>query len=164
MIDYVAIPKERMKILRKDEKLVEKIEKFGDSKIKLNEEISIECEDSIKALRIKQVIKAFGRGFDLDVALNLLDEEFYLEVINIKEFSGKSRTRLVTLKGRLIGTNGKTKKLIENFADVKLSIYGKTISVIGKWDRVMVAKQAIEMILSGSLHSTVYRFLERKRK
>lgn len=163
MIDFVAIPKQRIKILKTDRKLVEKIEKLSDSKIKLNEEVSIECEDPLKLLRVKEVVKAFGRGFDIDVALNLLDEEYYLEIIDIKDFTGKSRNRLITLKGRVIGTEGKTKKLIEKFADVKISIYGKTVGIIGKWDRVTIAKKAVEMILLGSLHSTVYRFLEQQR-
>lgn len=163
MIDFVSIPRQRIKILKTDRRLVEKIEKLSDSKIKLNEEVSIECEDVLKLLRVKEVIKAFGRGFDIEVALNLLDEEYYLEVIDIKDFAGKSRSRLITLKGRVIGTEGKTKKLIEKFADVKISIHGKTISIIGKWDRVIIAKKAVEMLLLGSLHSSVYRFLEKER-
>ena len=164
MIDFVTIPKERMKILRNDRSAVEKLEKLSDSKIELNEEVSIECEDSLKLLRVKEVVKAFGRGFDLEATLDLLDEEYSLHLVEIKDFAGKSRNRIVTLKGRVIGTGGKTKKLIENFAEVKISIYGKTIAIIGKWDRVMIAKKAIEMILLGSLHSTVYRFLEKQRR
>jgi len=164
MIDFVAITKERMKILRNDTKAVEKLEKLSDSKIELNEEVSIECDDSLKLLSVKEVVKAFGRGFDLEDALNLLDEEYFLQFIEVKDFAGKSRNRMTVLKGRVIGTGGKTKKMIENFAEVKISIYGKTIGIIGKWDRVVTAKKAIEMILSGSLHATVYRFLEKQRR
>jgi ribosomal RNA assembly protein len=71
---------------------------------------------------------------------------------------------MLTLKGRVIGTNGKTKKLIENFTETKLAIYGKTICIIGRWDRVVIAKKSIEMLLSGRLHTTVYRFLEKQRR
>ncbi|MEM5843952.1 MAG: KH domain-containing protein [Candidatus Aenigmatarchaeota archaeon] len=163
MIDYIAIPEERLKVLRKNKKLIEQLEKFTDSKIEINEEISIECEDPLRLMRIKEVLKAFGRGFDFNVALNLLDEDYYLEIIDIKDYSKKSRNRMITLRGRVIGTEGKTKKLIEKYADVKISIYGKTISIIGKWDKIMIAKKAIEMLLSGSLHSSVYRFLEKQR-
>ncbi|MCS7105876.1 MAG: KH domain-containing protein [Candidatus Aenigmarchaeota archaeon] len=162
MIDYIAIPEERLRILRKNKKFIEQLEKFTDSKIEINEEISIECENPLTLLRIKEVLKAFGRGFDFNVALNLLDEDYYLEIINIKDYS-KSRNRMITLRGRVIGSEGKTKRLIEKYADVKVSIYGKTISIIGKWDKIMIAKKAIEMILSGSLHSSVYKFLEKQR-
>jgi ribosomal RNA assembly protein len=160
MIDFVAIPRERMKFLEK--KHVEGLEKLAEVKIKQNEDISIESEDSIKIMRVKLVLKAFGRGFDFDDALNLLDEDYVLESIELREY-GKSRERILTLKGRVIGTNGKMKKMVEECAEVKVAIYGKTISIIGRWDKIMVAKQAIEMILTGSLHETVCRFLEKKR-
>ncbi|MEM7825574.1 MAG: hypothetical protein QW412_01795, partial [Candidatus Aenigmatarchaeota archaeon] len=81
MIDYIVIPEERMKILRRNKNFIEQLEKFTDSQIELNEEICIDCEDSIKALRIKEVLKAFGRGFDFNTALNLLDEDYYFEII-----------------------------------------------------------------------------------
>jgi len=164
MIDFVRIPEEKLKILKKDKKIIEQLKKLSEVKIKLNEEISIESKDSLKILRVKLVVQAFGRGFDFDTALNLLDEDFYLECINIKEFTGKSRTRMTTLKGRLIGTKGKTKKMIEKFSETKIAIYGKTISIVGRWEGLTIAKQSIEMILQGSLHSTVYRFLERSKK
>lgn len=159
MIDFVTIPKIRLKKFREVKK---KLEDLAEVKIDVDDEAKIEGEDPIRILRVKQAIKAFGRGFDFDDALNLLDEDFNLEVIDIKQFSGKSRRRLVTLRGRAIGTGGRTKRQIERLAEVKIAIYGKTISIIGKWDKVMLARQALEMLLSGSLHKTVYKFLERK--
>ena len=163
MIEFISIPRERIKILKNDRKAVDKLENLSETKIKFNEEVSIESEDVLKILRVKEVVKSFGRGFELEDALNLLDEEYYLETIDIKEFSGKSRNRMITLKGRVIGEKGKTKKLIEKYADVKISIYGKTIGIIGKWNTIMIAKKAIEMLLLGSLHSTIYKFLEKNR-
>lgn len=162
MIDFVAIPEERIKILKRDRKWKELLKKFSDAIVELNEEVTIECEDPFQLLRLKEVFKAFGRGFDFNVALNLLDEEYYLEIIEVKEFSGKSRKRQIVLKGRVIGTKGKMKKMIEKYCDVKIAIYGKTISILGKWKNVRKAKKAIEMLLSGAMHSRVYRFLERK--
>jgi ribosomal RNA assembly protein len=164
MIDFVRIPEERLKILRRDRKLKEQLEEFTESKIELNEDISVECEDPLKILRIKMVLQAFGRGFDFDTAMNLLDEEYSLELIELKEYSGKSRERMIALKGRAIGTQGKSKKLIENYTETNISIYGKTICIIGRWNRVMLAKKAVEMLLNGSLHNTVYRFLEKAKK
>ena len=56
-----------------------------------------------------------------------------------------------------------TRKLVEKNTGVKIAIYGKTISIIGKWDNVMLAKQAVEKLLLGSKHSTVYKFLEERK-
>jgi len=162
MIDFIVIPEERMKILKKDEKWREQLKKLSDAKIKLNDEISIESEDTFQVLRLKEVMKAFGRGFDFDSALNLLDEDYFLEVIEINDFCGKSKKRQTVLKGRVIGTKGKMKKMVEKYCDVKVAIYGKTISILGIWNNVRKAKQAIEMLLEGRMHTTVYKFLERQ--
>ena len=35
---------------------------------------------------------------------------------------------------------------------------------IGKIDQVEIAKEAVRMLVRGSLHGTVYRFLHRKRR
>lgn len=164
MIGFVAIPEERMKILRKKKKLVKKLEDLTGVKIKLDENVEIECEDSIKLMRIKSVIKAFGRGFDFEDALCLLDDEYELCIIDAKDFAGKSTRRLGELRGRVIGTKGKSKAIIEKLADVKLSIYGKTISIIGKWNGVQCARQAVCMLLEGRKHGSVYKFLEENIK
>lgn len=164
MIDFIVIPEERIKILRKDRKWEEKFKKFSDVKISLNEDVTIEGEDPIAVMRAKEVMKAFGRGFDFDTSMSLLDEVYSLETIELKHFAGKSRTRQIVLKSRVIGTRGKMKKMIERRTDVKIAIYGKTISIIGKWDDVQTAKEAIEMLLSGAMHNTVYRFLERQKR
>ena len=163
MIDFIKIPEERMKKLRKNERFLKNLENLTECKIRINEEIEIECEDPLKILRVKEVLKAFGRGFDFEDSLKLLDEEYYLEIIDIKDFSGKSKNRMKVLKGRVIGSEGKAKKMIERYTDTKISIYGKTISIIGKWDKIIIAKKAVEMLLSGSLHSSVYKFLEKQK-
>ena len=49
-------------------------------------------------------------------------------------------------------------------AEVDMAIYGKTVSLIGEMDNIMVAKEAIEMILNGSRHKSVYGFLEHKKE
>lgn len=163
MIELVRIPEERLKSLKRG-KFKDLLEKFTETKIELGDDISIESEDPLKILRIKMVLQAFGRGFDFDTAMNLLDEDYILDIIEMKNYSGKSRNRMVELKGRVIGTKGKSKKMIEDATETKISIYGKTICIIGRWDRIMHARKAIEMLLNGSLHNTVYRFLEKVKR
>jgi ribosomal RNA assembly protein len=162
MITIVAIPEKRMKFLKKDGKWKKQLKKLSDIKVKLNEDVTIETKDPLQVLRVKEVFRAFGRGFEFEDALDLFDEDNFLEVMKVKEFSGKSKRRQVTLKGRIIGTGGRTKKLIEKYCNVKVAIYGKTISILGRWDNVKVARQAVDMLLEGAMHSTVYRFLEKK--
>jgi ribosomal RNA assembly protein len=164
MIDFVSIPRERMDEI---DKLKKKLEELTNVKIEVSRDekntLSIEDKDSLNVMCCSQVVQAFGRGFDVDTALNLLDDDYKLEIVSIQEYAGKSKQRLVTLRGRLIGTKGKTKAAIEEAAGVKLAVYGKTVSIIGRWDRVSVARQAVEMILRGCKHNSVYRFLEEQK-
>ena len=44
-----------------------------------------------------------------------------------------------------------------------MTIYGNTVALIGSSVSMPVAKHAIELILNGSEHATVYRYLEGER-
>lgn len=160
MKDFIKIPNKRELILRKNKKLKEKIEELTKTKIGFNDEISIEGE-SLDVYQAKHILKAFGRGFDIDDCLYLLEDEYGLEIIDLSEFT-KSKNRLITLKGRIIGTGGKTKNYIEKLAKVKIRISGKTVGIIGKWDKINIAKEAIMKIIQGRRHQTVYRWLEQQ--
>ena len=157
MIDFVRIPEERMKLLKADPRIQKKLKDLCDCEFRYLEDVEIESDDSLKVFRVKEVVNAFGRGFNIDDALALLDEIYYLQIIEIES---KSKDRITVLKGRVIGREGGTKKIIEKISGAKISIYGKTISIIGRWDEVQIAKEAIDLILSGSKHSTVYQFLK----
>ncbi len=158
----VKIPAQRARLLLKnDGKLLKEFEKITNVKLEVNQdEVAFEVDDPIKAMSIKQVLTAFGRGFSLDDALYLLDDSYGLEIIDITDFVGKSKSRLVTMRGRVIGTEGKTKRTIENATGTKIAVYGKTVSIIGPWDKIPKARRAVEMILEGAMHNTVYRWLE----
>ncbi len=45
----------------------------------------------------------------------------------------------------------------------EVSVYGNTVGIIGDFLEMDIAKNAVVMLLSGSEHSTVYRYLERRR-
>lgn len=160
MKDFIRMPNKRRLLLKKNKKMREIIEKMTGTKIEINDEISI-GGGNFKVYQAKQVLKAFGRGFDVNVALYLLEDEYGLEVINLTDFI-KSRERLKTLKGRIIGTGGKTKKYIEKFAEVDLSVFGKTVSIIGNWEKINIAKEAIMKIIGGCTHQALYRWLEQQ--
>lgn len=161
MIDFVLIPAERAEEL---EKIKKEFELAAGAKIDINREtneVRIDCKDALEMMRVKDMVRAFGRGFELQDVKDLLDENYKFESINIKEYAGKSKSRLVTLRGRVIGKNSKVKQTLEQLANVKIAIYGKTVSIIGRWDCVQHAREAIELILAGRKHGTAYRYLER---
>jgi ribosomal RNA assembly protein len=118
--------------------------------------------DPVMALKAKDIVQAIGRGFSEERAFRLLDDEVYLEVLDIKDFA-RSRARVEQIRGRLIGTRGKTRRIIEELTSVDVSIMGHTVSLIGPTFELAIAREAVVMLLRGSEHATVYRFLERKR-
>jgi len=160
MIDYLKIPEIRLRVLKKNEELRKRIERETGTKISINEDLKIEGE-SFNIYQAKQILRAFGRGFDIDDCLKLLDDEYGLEIIDLTDFT-RSRNRLTVIKGRVIGTKGKTKKFIEEYTKTKISVFGKTVSIIGKWENINIAKEAIMRLIRGSSHQSVYKWLERR--
>jgi len=170
---FVKIPQERIGALIGLEGQVKAvIEK------KLSIELQVESEtggvtitllptasDPTVLFRAKEIVNAIGRGFSPERAFRLLDDdEALLEIMDLRETLGRSQSDIKRLSGRVIGKNGKTRRLIEELTEASISVYGHTISVIGNPDQTEAAKEAILMLIRGSQHSTVYRFLHRKRR
>lgn len=123
------------------------------------------AQDPTVLFRAKEIVMAIGRGFSPEHAFRLLeDDESVLEVIDLRETVGKSQSDMKRLKGRVIGKEGKTRRIIEELTEANVSVYGHTISIIGNIDQVEAAKEAIQMLIKGSLHGAVYRFLHKKRR
>lgn len=170
---YVKIPQERIgALIGPDGRGKERIEKKLSVTLQINSEtgdveiaLNPEAQDPSLLLRAKEVVTAIGRGFSSERAFALLeDEEVTLTVIDLRELVGRSQSDMKRLKGRVIGQNGKTRRIIEESTEAKISVYGHTISIIGTLDQEEAAKEAIYMLLEGSQHRTVYRFLNRKRR
>jgi ribosomal RNA assembly protein len=113
----------------------------------------------------KDVVTALGRGFSPEHAFRLVrDEEAVLDILDLRAVFGKSEADIKRVKGRIIGMNGKTRAIIEELTDTNVAVYGHTVAIIGTMDQLQVAREAIEMLIKGSMHGTVYRFLHRKRR
>ena len=123
------------------------------------------AQDPTVLFRAKEVVTAIGRGFSPENAFRLLkDDETMLEVIDLRETVGRSLSDMKRLKGRVIGKEGKTRRIIEELTEADICVYGHTISIVGEIDQVAIAKEAVRMLIRGSLHGTVYRFLHKKRR
>ena len=129
----------------------------------------VQIEDSkafepILVLKVRDVVRAIGRGFSPDHAIRLFQDDTYLDVIDLTEYVGKAVKDLERVRARIIGTNGKTRRTIEESTGAEVSILGKTVGIIGEMNEVAAAREAVEMLLDGAAHGTVYKFLERKHK
>lgn len=142
------------------------IQKQTKTKIDVSKDgdVFIQSDDGLNCFLASNIIKSIGRGFNPDIAITLLDEENHFELIDITEFTGKSQKKFRRIKARVIGREGRARKLLERLTKCNISVYGKTVCVIGPVESCILAKQAIEKLLKGSKHGNVYKFLEKGKK
>ncbi len=120
--------------------------------------------EPVLALKVRDVVRAIGRGFAPEKAFRLFQDDTYLDVLDVTDFVGKDTKDVARVRARLIGTRGKTRASIEDASGAHVSIYGKTVALLGEIEEVQIAREAVEMILDGAPHTAVYKFLERRRK
>jgi ribosomal RNA assembly protein len=170
---FLKIPRERVGVLIGPEG---KTKKHIEEKLSVELQIDSEAGDVIIALaekaddpstlfKAKDLVTAIGRGFSPEHAFRLVrDEEAMLDLIDLRSVFSKSDADIKRVQGRIIGMNGKTRRIIEELTDTSVSVYGHTVGIIGTVEQVQIAREAIEMLVKGSMHGTVYRFLQRKRR
>jgi ribosomal RNA assembly protein len=163
----IKIPLDRVAVLiGKNGEKKKELEEDTHTKIIIDSkegDVTVTGEDAIDLFTTREIIKAVGRGFNPDIAKQLLKQDNVLEIINIQDFSGKARDSQERLKGRVIGREGKTRTLIEDLTDTNVSVYGKTVAIIGNPENTAAARRAIILLLTGSMHSAVYKMLEGRR-
>jgi ribosomal RNA assembly protein len=170
---FLKIPRERIGVLigpngdiKKyvERTLLVKLEiesETGGVKIVLAENV----EDPSLLFKAKDVVNAIGRGFSPELAFRLIrGEEAFLDIIDLRAIFGKSESDIRRVKGRIIGMEGKTRRIIEELTETNVCVYGYTVGLIGDIEQVQAAREAIQMLIRGSIHSKVYRFLHRKRR
>jgi ribosomal RNA assembly protein len=169
---FVRIPKERVGVLVGadgkvksyiEEKLGVKLEVESDSG-GVTAVLNDEATDPSLLFRAKDVVTAIGRGFTPEDALRLIrDDDAIFDLVDLRDTFGRSESDIKRVKGRIIGMNGKTRRLIEELTNADVVVYGHTIGIIGTFEQANVARNAVQMLIDGSQHHTVYRFLQRKR-
>ena len=170
MVEYsneLKIPKERIAVLIGIKGSTKReIEKATNSKIEIDSkegDIIVSGEDALSLMTAREVLRAIGRGFNPDIALLALKSDYTFELFNISDFA-KSQNDAIRLKGRVIGSEGKSRHQLEELTETNICVYGKTIGIIGRMENVGIAKRAVDMLLKGSTHPSVYSWLEKTRR
>jgi len=153
----LKIPQERESKLDQ-----QKIEELLKVEIKVNQgnEITIEGEDPLEEIRAYNIVKAVGRGFSIESALKLLEDNSSICIIDVGDYANTDNSK-VRLKGRVIGREGKAKRKIEEDTNTKICVYGKTVSIIGKVQNVEIAKKTVELLLEGRSHSSAFNWMQK---
>ncbi len=166
--EFVRVPKDRIAVLiGKNGSAKRGIEKKTKSRISIesaNGEVEISSKEALLGLKAASIIKAVARGFSPERAMQLINDDYILDVIDISEFVGKSEKAIAQRKSRIIGAKGTAREAIEELTGTEISAYGKTVSIIGSAEDAEIAHEAIEMLIRGAEHKTVYDFLERRTR
>ncbi|HJJ55424.1 MAG TPA: KH domain-containing protein [Methanocorpusculum sp.] len=169
MTQEIRIPNERIAvIIGKQGQTRRYLEKQMNVSLKVDSDDGIvtitNADDPVSEIRSMDPIKAIGRGFSPQHALKLFDDEDnVLDVIDLSD-DANTPQKLYRIRGRIIGKSGKSREQIENMTNTYISIFGKTVGIIGSPDHVANAREAILMLIGGSDHSTVFKFLDQKNK
>ncbi|MCX8199891.1 MAG: hypothetical protein N3G76_00290 [Candidatus Micrarchaeota archaeon] len=127
--------------------------------------VEFESEDPFIELKGKDVLIALGTGgVPYRDALRLFSDELILKVVDISEISGDNERDVHRIMARIIGTDGKTKKIIEQITEVSMTVQESRIYLIGTLEGVSLASDAIDAIVRGAPHKKVYRLLESGRR
>jgi len=167
----IRIPKDRIGAL---------IGKSGNAKLKIENSCSVRLEinsengeiqilsnivdEKFQPFKAMEIVTAIGRGFPPEKAMRLLRGENTLHVIDLREFGGKSPDQIDRIRGRIIGEGGKARKNMENLSNTSITVYGRTVSIIGGPTQLKLAVDAIESLSGGSMHGYVYKKIELARR
>jgi ribosomal RNA assembly protein len=166
---YVRVPKERLgALIGPDGSVKRKIEERSGCPLMIDSksgDVTVtDGEHPELQLNARNVVSAIGAGFSPEKAFKLFDNDYYYFAYDIRDFSGKDHKDIQRVRARIIGSEGRTRKLVEELAEVEVSVYDNTVAIIGDLMALDIARRAIELLLEGSEHAAVYHYLENKRK
>jgi ribosomal RNA assembly protein len=170
---FVRIPKERVGVLvGPDGKVKQHIEERLCVKLEVDSEqgdvnivLAKDAPDPSALFRARDVVTAIGRGFAPEHAFRLIrDEEAVFDVVDLREIFGRSEADVKRVKGRIIGMEGKTRRIIEELSEADVIVYGHTVGIIGTFEQANIARTAIQMLIDGCQHHSVYKYLAKKRR
>ncbi|MEK6914275.1 MAG: KH domain-containing protein [Nanoarchaeota archaeon] len=151
---------------------VQNIKEIIRTKTKLEKELGVKITNKGRIFFIDgtpeneflalEVVEGIKLGFSADRALELKQEDFIIQKINIKNIT--RRNDLERIRARLIGTKGKTLKTLRNLTNCDFSITNNEIGIIGPIDEIEEALQSVTSLVQGSKQGNVYSRLEKNGK
>ena len=160
-MEHILIPHKRAELL--DKKTIERIEERLRCSINIDDNELTITGQPYDEYNAKNVLQAFGRGFELSKAYKLLNEDYFFQLINLKDIFG-SKEQMMRIKARIIGTDGRAKGYIESVSGAELSIFGSSVSMMGRADELKVADSAIRILIDGGTHKTAYKVMEKEKR
>jgi KH domain-containing protein len=149
--------------------ICEKAARIIKAKQKLEKELNVKFSVKGKEITIagkpeeeyiaEMVIDALNLGFPFSVAVLIKEEDYILEILNIKNYT--RRKDLETIRARVIGKKGRTLATLSELTKCYFEIKGNKVGIIGDAEHIKNAQEAIIFLLQGSKQANVYNFLEK---
>jgi ribosomal RNA assembly protein len=155
----VKVSKKRISLIEKSKDELEEMTEVNISITGLQVELEGE---SLKVWKASNIIDAIEKGFSFKRSLKLLNDKNQLKIVRLKDITS-SREEINKIKGRVIGKDGRTRELIEEYSKALVSVHGDYVSVIGRPEEIGVASKAIQMLINGTPHGRVYSYLEQNQ-
>ncbi len=108
----------------------------------------------------EKIINSIDFGFDPEDALILLNPDFSLNFINIKEYTKKHNLKPV--RSRVIGTDGRAKGTIEELTGSRIIINDNLLGIIADSENLTNTIQALISLIQGAKHANVFSYLEKQ--
>lgn len=169
---YIKIPQDRIGALIGPKGATKKllIERSGldididgeQNEVAIHDEV--EGADALMVMKMQNIVRAIARGFSPERAMRLFSDDAYFELIDMYDYISKQKSHVRRITSRIIGSEGKTRRIMEEQTGCSIAVKGHTVGIIGDVEALTDAKHAVEMILRGAEHSSVYKFLEKKRR
>jgi ribosomal RNA assembly protein len=161
MIRSVHVPLARIGVLIGSKGSVKRKlqEKLGVRLFVSGNEAVLECEDALAIMTAENVVKAIGRGFSPLRAFRLLQEDADISIIDLP----RDERELKRIRSRLIGEGGKARRNLERLTGCDVSVYGRTVAIIGSSHSIDNAKYGVMMLIKGFSHRSVWAWLEKRR-
>lgn len=107
----------------------------------------------------EKIVDALDFGFPFSSAMAIKQDNFHFEILDIRDYT--TRKDLKTVRGRIIGKDGKTLKTLTALSNCFFEIKENKIGLIGPAECIKTARESIISLIRGSKQANVYRVLEK---
>ncbi|MEO9319931.1 MAG: KH domain-containing protein [Nitrososphaera sp.] len=173
----VKIPRERIgALIGKRGKVKQEIEQKCGVKIEIDSDTGDAVIsgngslDRMELFRAVEIVTAIARGFSPQRASRLFEQPaeetdaIIYQLMDLREYAGKSPNALDRIRGRIIGQGGKSRRTLEELSGAYISVYGHSVGIIGTLREAKLASEAVSMLAKGSMHKNVYNLLQEARR